>query len=49
MAKRKQQTKVNKIKDAIHVVNLSSYSAPNVVENPRRDWIAYGDDNEYFQ
>ena len=49
MAKRKPQTKINKIKDAIHVVNLSSYSAPNVVENPRRDWIAYGDDNEYFQ
>lgn len=32
----------------IHVVNLSSYTAPEVKESTRYDWVEYGDDNNYF-
>jgi len=38
-----------KAKDAIHVVNLASYTAPEVVESKRYDWVEYGSDNMYFQ
>ena len=37
------------MKDTIHVLNLSSYTAPPVVENPRNEWVEYGEDNNYFQ
>ena len=37
-----------KAKDSIHVVNLSSYTAPKIVENKREDWVEYGEDNDYF-
>jgi hypothetical protein len=37
------------MKETIHVLNLSSYTAPPVVENPRNDWVEYGEDNNYFQ
>jgi hypothetical protein len=37
------------IKEAIHVLNLSSYTAPPVIENPRNEWVEYGEDNNYFQ
>ena len=37
------------MKETIHVLNLSSYTAPPVVENPRNDWVEYGEDNDYFQ
>jgi len=33
----------------IHVVNFSSYSKPEIKEVYNRDWIEYGDDNNYFQ
>lgn len=38
-----------KAKDGIHVVNLSSYTAPEVVESKKYDWVGYGEDNMYFQ
>ncbi len=37
------------MKDTIHVLNLSSYTAPPVVENARNEWVEYGEDNNYFQ
>jgi len=37
------------MKDSIHVLKLSSYTAPPVVEHPRNDWVEYGEDNNYFQ
>jgi hypothetical protein len=40
---------VKKVKDSIHVLNLSSYSSPQVVEDTRNNWVAYGEDNDYFQ
>jgi hypothetical protein len=52
MARRRPQP-INKpavkAKDSIHVVNLSSYTAPEVVESKKHDWVGYGEDNEYFQ
>ena len=42
----------NKIKanvDSLHVVSLSSYNRPKVVEDKRKEWVAYGDDNNYYQ
>ena len=37
------------MKETIHVLNLSSYTAPPVVENARNEWVEYGEDNNYFQ
>tara|TARA_R100000734_G_C3312996_1_gene104196 strand:+ start:677 stop:1939 length:1263 start_codon:yes stop_codon:yes gene_type:complete len=33
----------------IHVVNLSSYTRPEINERYNQDWIEYGDDNNYFK
>lgn len=33
----------------VHVVNLSSYTTPNISEVQGKDWVQYGDDNNYFQ
>ena len=42
----------NKIKanvDSLHVVSLSSYNRPKVIEDKRKEWVAYGDNNNYYQ
>lgn len=49
MARKNHSNSVNRVKDAIHVVNLSSYTAPEVIESKRYDWVEYGEDNMYFQ
>ena len=36
-------------KSSIHVVNLSTYNKPKVVEDKRKEWVAYGEDNNYYQ
>ncbi|ANS03049.1 hypothetical protein [uncultured Mediterranean phage uvDeep1-CGR2-KM23-C896] len=33
----------------IHVVNLSSYTRPEISERYNQEWIEYGDDNNYFK
>ena len=33
----------------IRFVNLASHTTPIVVEDKRKDWVAYGQDNDYFQ
>ena len=33
----------------VHVLKLSSYTAPAIVESPRNEWVDYGEDNMYFQ
>ena len=33
----------------IHIVNLSSYTTPEIKEYNNRDWVSYGEDNDYFQ
>ena len=35
--------------ESIHVINLSSYNKPKVVEDKKRDWVTYGEDNNYYQ
>jgi len=35
-----------------HIINLSSYVKPKVIEDKRKDWVAYGEgkyDNNYYQ
>ena len=39
----------SRVKDGIHIVNLSSYTAPEVVESKKHDWVGYGEDNMYFK
>ena len=33
----------------LRVINLSSYTTPKVVEYKNKEWIGYGDDNNYFR
>jgi len=33
----------------VHVVNLSSYTTPVIKEVQGKDWVEYGEDNNYFQ
>ena len=33
----------------IRIVNLASHTTPAVVEDNRKNWVAYGEDNNYFQ
>lgn len=44
-----EEKNIERVKDAVHVMNLSSYTAPPVIENTRYDWVEYGEDNDYFQ
>lgn len=32
----------------LHFVELGKYSAPDIIENSREEWIDYGKDNDYF-
>jgi len=34
---------------SIKIVNLSSYTTPKVKEVKNQDWVAYGEDNNYYQ
>jgi len=33
----------------LRIVNLSTYTSPKIKEIKNRDWISYGEDNNYFQ
>tara|TARA_R100001460_G_scaffold25382_1_gene50992 strand:- start:3331 stop:5100 length:1770 start_codon:yes stop_codon:yes gene_type:complete len=33
----------------IRVVNLSTYTAPKITESKQKEWVAYGEDNDYYQ
>jgi hypothetical protein len=35
--------------DNLHILNLSSYNRPSIVESKSKEWISYGDDNNYYQ
>jgi len=50
MKRKKPQSKpARKVQDSVHVMQLSSYTAPKVMEDSRDKWVAYGEDNNYFQ
>jgi len=46
---KKQATTTTTSSSKVHVVNLSSYTTPNISEVQGKDWVQYGDDNNYFQ
>ena len=47
---RKVKPTVNsKGKSAVSIVNLSSYTSPEIVENKNKEWIEFGADNDYFR
>ena len=33
----------------LRIVNLSTYTSPEIVETSNKDWVSYGADNAYFQ
>ena len=33
----------------IRVVNLSTYTAPKITEEKNKDFVGYGEDNNYYQ
>ena len=35
-------------KGKIHIVSMSSYTRPEIKEQYNREWVEYGDDNNYF-
>ena len=39
----------NKKEGGLHVINLSTYNRPEISEDKRKDWVAYGSDNNYYQ
>ena len=40
---------VKNSKSEISLVNLSSYTTPIMKEQPNREWVSFGEDNNYFQ
>ena len=34
--------------DNLHILNLASYNRPKISEDKNRDWVNYGDDNDYY-
>jgi len=49
MARRRYNNSLPKAeKGKIHIVNMSSYTRPEIVEQYNRDWVEYGEDNNYF-
>ena len=32
----------------LRIVNLSSYTSPEIVEKSNKQWVAYGSDNNFF-
>lgn len=33
----------------LYIVNMAAYTSPAVVEKTNKDWVEYGDDNNYYQ
>ena len=42
------EEKDNKQKNSIRVVNLSGYEVPSIKESHNKEWVTYGDNNDYF-
>ena len=32
----------------LRIVNLSTYTTPEIVEKSNKEWVSYGSDNNYF-
>ena len=46
---KKQATTMSTSSSKVHVVNFSSYTTPEIKEVQGKEWVEYGDDNNYFQ
>lgn len=33
----------------LHILNLAAYNRPEITENKNKDWVNYGQDNNYYQ
>lgn len=33
----------------VHIVNLSEYTRPEIIESKKNNWVEFGNDNNYFQ
>tara|TARA_R100000742_G_C4278492_1_gene101375 strand:+ start:995 stop:2224 length:1230 start_codon:yes stop_codon:yes gene_type:complete len=49
MTKKRINTKTKNNNGEIHVVNLDSYTRPEVIEQYNKEYVEYGEDNNYFQ
>jgi hypothetical protein len=38
-----------KTNSEVHLVNLSTYTSPKIKEVKNKEWISYGEDNNYYQ
>ena len=38
-----------KVHNDLRVVNFSTYTSPKITEQKNRDWVNYGEDNDYYQ
>jgi hypothetical protein len=32
-----------------HIINMAGYTSPSIVEQTNKDWVEYGEDNNYYQ
>ena len=39
----------SKVHNDLRVVNFSTYTSPKIIEQKNRDWVNYGEDNDYYQ
>jgi hypothetical protein len=44
-----RQHRKPKVQGDIRVVELATYTAPLIIEDPRKDFVGYGEDNNYYQ
>jgi hypothetical protein len=44
-----RQHRKPKYEGDIRVVELAAYTAPKIIEDPRKDFVMYGEDNNYYQ
>ena len=48
MSTRKNKVITKEYRDSIRVVNMSSYQAPVIKEVHNKEWVSFGDNNDYF-
>ena len=44
-----RQHRKPKFEGDIRVVELAAYTSPKIIEDPRKDFVMYGEDNNYYQ
>ena len=48
MSSKKNNLVAKEYKDSIRVVNMSSYQVPEIKEVHNKDWVSFGNNNDYF-